>query len=706
MTKSVLKTNSIWILLLGVVMIFFIYKFNNYAECYYEKNNEIQQSFNKIKNSELFVNYNILTDSIYMYENNDFLIDSIGKLKKNINELIKNEYYKEYYSSNYKRFLEYKKLIDKKIKLIYRFQTINSAIKNVTMNLTVLLSNLPKINLKRLKKDSYKENVLKNNEYAEKVTSLISEIILAKTSIDKDFLKHIDIAFFKEYNKKIKDPEIKNYNTTLLINLKVFKKYFPQLADILKEITDNKTLNLLDKTYSSYFTSMNGNLKIMKWASYALILFVISVETLIFYLLYKLQKEYKKLECLNKELKRSYIVDKLTGLYNRNKFDEDVKSLKKPVLILVNIDKFKHINDYYGNKTGDKVLIEVSKILTSLIPDNINANLYRLGADDFGILYELDNYPKVESLAEEIIKQFEKIQLQIDNIKFNVSVTIGISDKKPLLENADIALKEIKKSSRKKIMLYQENMKIRKKIEQNIKKSEILYEAIKENRIEPYFQPIVDTFTKEIIKYEVLARIIHPNGEAESIFPYLQIAKENKLYSEITKTIMQKTYSRVINKKISFSLNVSIEDMLDINILKEIYRLYFKDKTIAKRVTFEILESEAITDYVAISKFVEEVKKYGSFVAIDDFGSGYSNFEHLINLKVDFIKLDASIIKKLPINPDAEKIADLINKFAKYAKIKTIAEFVADENIYKAVKKLGIDYCQGYYFSEPKPFFT
>ena len=703
MTKNVLKTNSFWLFLLGAVMIFLIYKFNNYAEYYYEKNNEIQQTFNKIKNSELLVNYNVLTDSIYMYENNDPLIKSVDKLEKNIDEMIKNKYFQEYYPYNYKRFLEYKKLIDKKIRLIYRFQTINSAIKNVTMNFAVLLNNLPKINLERLKNGSYEKNAIKNNKFSQKVTSLLSEIILAKSSIDKDFIKNLDTSFFEKLSNKINDPVIKEYNTVLLVNIKVFKKYFPQLVDVLRKITDKKTLNLLDKIYDNYFTVMNGNLKIIKWASYLLIIFIIGVETLIFYLLHKLQRESVLLKRLINELKYSYITDKLTGLYNRNKFDDDVKFLKKPVLLLVNIDRFKHINDYYGSKIGDKVLIEVSKILTSLIPENVNANLYRLGADDFGILYELDNYPDVGVLAEKIIKHFEKQQLEIDNVKFNISVTVGISMKEPLLENADIALKEIKKSFRKKFLIYQESMNIRSKIKENIEKSKILYDAIKENRIQPYFQPIVDTYTKEIVKYEVLARIVHPNGKVESIFPYLQIAKENKLYSDITKIMIQKTYDKVINKKVSFSLNVSVEDMLDVHILKEIYRLYFKDKTIAKRVSFEILESEAITDYVAISKFVSEVKKHGSYVAIDDFGSGYSNFEHLINLNVDFIKIDGSLIRQLPKNPSAYKIVKVINDFAKEVNIKTVAEFVADEKIYETVKKLGIDYCQGFYFYEPGP---
>ncbi|ACM92511.1 diguanylate cyclase/phosphodiesterase [Nautilia profundicola AmH] len=698
-TKSILKMKSAWIFIVGIILILFIFEFNNYTRSYYIQNNKIQKSFNKIKNNELLLNYNVLITSLYMYRNNDLLIESIDKLNRSIDALIQNKYFKENYGYVYKEFLDYKKLIDIKVELVYEFQTLNSALKNSTMYLASLLNNLPKLNIYKIKHGVNINKFEKNIKYSQKVIEVVSSIFLAKNSFDEDFIKKLDIGFFEKFTTN--DPEIKKFNEVFLAHLKIYKRFFPKLIFTLKNITDNRSLTLLDKIYDNYFYIMNSKLGIIKWVSYALIGFIIAAEIIIFFLLNRLEKEYISLQRVNNELRLTYITDKLTGLYNRNKFDDDVKSLNKPVLVLINIDRFKHINDYYGSKIGDKVLKKVAKVLQTTIPV-INANLYRLGADDFGIMYEYENYPNVQTLARKIIEFFEKNEIEIDNIKINISVSIGISTKQPLLENADIALKQIKKSFRKKIMIYEENMNVRDEIKQNIEKSKILYHAIKDGRIEPYFQPIVDTNTTKITKYEVLARLIHPNGVVESIFPYLQIAKDNKLYGDITKIIMKKTYDKVIKKEVDFNINISIEDILDTSIIKQMYHLYLKNKALSKRTTFEILESEAVEDYNEIRKFLERVKYYGASIAIDDFGSGYSNFEHLINLNVDFIKIDGSLIKQLPSNPDAYKIVKVITDFAKEIDIKTVAEFVIDQKTYEMVRKLGINYAQGFYFYEPR----
>ncbi len=699
MKTNFINARTFWIFLIGLILIVFIFEFNSYTRSYYIKNNEIQHSFNKIKNNELLLNYNVLITSLYMYNNNDILIESVDTLKRSIDELLKNEYFKKNYQTVYNKLLDYKKLIDNKEEMVYKFQTLNSALKNSTMYLASLLNELPIM--------IYKKNDVNLNEkiiYSKKVIEVVSNVFLSKNSLDKDFMAKLDTRFFERY--KTNDPEIQKFNEVFLAHLNIYKNNFPKLIINLKNVTNSKTIKLLDSIYDTYFKLMNSKLSIIKWVSYSLIVFVVFVEFVIFFLLNRLEKKYILLQKVNNELKLSYITDKLTGLYNRNKFDDDVKIMQKPVLILVNIDKFKHINDYYGSKTGDIVLKKTAHVISTLIPE-IDASLYRLGADDFGILYEYENYPDAYKLAKKIVDYFDSSEMEIENLKIKISVSIGISYKKPLLENADIALKHIKKSFRKKIMVYKENMDAKKEIKQNIEKSKILYKAIAENRIEPYFQPIVDTKTTKIIKYEVLARLIHPNGMVESIFPYLQIAKDNKMYADITKIIMNKTYNKLIKKEMDFSLNISVEDMLDTGIVKEMYKLYLKNGNLAKRVTFEILESEAVKDYNAISKFLERIKYYGAKIAIDDFGSGYSNFEHLLNLKVDYIKIDGTLIKQLPYNQDACKIVKIINEFADEINIKTIAEFVADEKIYEMVKKLDIDYCQGFYFYEPRPnYFT
>ena len=123
---------------------------------------------------------------------------------------------------------------------------------------------------------------------------------------------------------------------------------------------------------------------------------------------------------------------------------------------------------------------------------------------------------------------------------------------------------------------------------------------------------------------------------------------------------------------------------------------------VMQNITFEILESESISDYNAIKTFIDDMKKVGAKVAIDDFGSGYSNFEHLINLDIDFIKIDGSLIKNIHREPSAYNIVNLINTFAHESNIKTVGEFVENEEIYKTLQEIGVDYAQGYYFAKPE----
>ena len=124
----------------------------------------------------------------------------------------------------------------------------------------------------------------------------------------------------------------------------------------------------------------------------------------------------------------------------------------------------------------------------------------------------------------------------------------------------------------------------------------------------------------------------------------------------------------------------------------------------ANNIVFELLETEGIENYNEVKTFISDIKKFGCKVAIDDFGSGYSNFSHILNLNVDYIKIDASIIKNIVEDKNSEYIAKLIVDFSNRVGVKTIAEFVHSKEVFEKVKDLGVDYSQGYYFSEPLEF--
>ncbi|MFA7501162.1 MAG: EAL domain-containing protein, partial [Sulfurimonas sp.] len=152
---------------------------------------------------------------------------------------------------------------------------------------------------------------------------------------------------------------------------------------------------------------------------------------------------------------------------------------------------------------------------------------------------------------------------------------------------------------------------------------------------------------------------------------------------------------------LEFSINLTIEDILNKEIEEYIYDM-LRTYNIGPRVVFEIVESESIENFKEVLDFIKKIKKFGSKIAIDDFGTGYSNFIYLMKLNTDYIKIDGSLIKEINTNKQARVVVTIIVDFAKKMGIKTVAEFVETQEIQNKVLELGIDYSQGYFFSEPK----
>jgi len=263
-----------------------------------------------------------------------------------------------------------------------------------------------------------------------------------------------------------------------------------------------------------------------------------------------------------------------------------------------------------------------------------------------------------------------------------------------------MVLKEVK-NRREKYLIYSKDFDKSVEILQNLNILEIIKIALKEDKIIPFFQPIVDNKTGEIDKFEVLARLDTSKDQYLPPGVFLPVAKESKYYRDITKTIVKKSIETIIEKDVNLSINLSIEDILDDVVIDYFLGLIKENQHIAHKITVELLESESIQNYKEIQKFVDEIRKYGMKLAIDDFGAGYSNFSHVVNLKPDFVKIDGSLIKDIHKDPYSKIIVSTIVDFSKKLGIKTIAEFVSSVEIYKVIRELDIDYSQGFFVGKP-----
>ncbi len=268
-----------------------------------------------------------------------------------------------------------------------------------------------------------------------------------------------------------------------------------------------------------------------------------------------------------------------------------------------------------------------------------------------------------------------------------------------LLENADIALK-IAKKNKKDFLVYDETMYMSKEYEKNFEWTKRLKRAIEEDKIVPLFQPVVDNKTQKIVKYEALMRIMDNNGAYITPIHFLELAKKNKLYHQLTKIMIEKTFKKFENLPYSVSINISVEDILN----KEINRFILdklKNTGMGEKIVFEIIESEGIENFEQVLEFINKIKIYGAKISIDDFGTGYSNFDYLMKLKVDYIKIDGSMIRGIDTDKNSQMVTKTIVNFAKNMGIKTVAEFVHSKNVFMKVQELDVDFSQGYYFGEP-----
>ena len=395
-------------------------------------------------------------------------------------------------------------------------------------------------------------------------------------------------------------------------------------------------------------------------------------------------------------------IDDVTHLPTRVKLTQDLNTLQnEAMVILLYINNFSTFSEHYGFEFVQEVMIKQAKELRRLLLDS-GATLYRLNINEFAILITNKNhFDRYLSLLQYSILNKDIGAFEGSNNNITISYTAGVAyGVHQLLKKANMALHEAFKSM-SSYALYQEDENLHSHHKTRLQNLSVYQEALENDNIIPYFQPLIDAKTNKIFKYEALARIRTADGEIITPNLFLDVAKEDKTFEYFTRQLFQKVFQIYAKNDIRFSLNLTYE-----NIISPEFIAYLKnrlEKYGGERLTFEIIESEEILDYKAVSKFIDFVKQHGAEIAIDDFGSGYSNFTNLVKLDIDYIKIDGTIIEKLTSDKSVEIMTKSLISFAQETKIKTIAEFVSSEEIMQKVKELNIDYLQGYYYGAPKP---
>lgn len=421
------------------------------------------------------------------------------------------------------------------------------------------------------------------------------------------------------------------------------------------------------------------------------------------YLLYRILQ-------LMRELRASY-TDELTGLPNRARLLKDLETRGEACLMLINLDRFKELNSLFGDDCGDQVLIAVASHMRRFSNDHsqlFRSQVYRLPGAEFALLGPLIDAPAIHDVTDDLSEFLRHQHIDWRQQSLSVDASAGVACREhnqgtaaagQLLSQATISLMRAREQLRNYV-IYDSQEQVEKDYQHNLYWARRLKDALLNNHILPHFQPIFDNRLKRISKYECLVRMGDDNDNVVSAGHFLGIAHKLRLGRQVTCIMIDKSFEMFARQPFEFSINLSYADLIETDVLDRILR-HLRERDIGKRVIFEILESDGIENYNQVLHFIEQVKPFGCQIAIDDFGTGYANFEHLLRLNVDIIKIDGSLIRNLDEDQTAMAIVRGIVQFARSLNIQTVAEFVHNEAVQARVVELDIDFSQGEYFRMP-----
>jgi len=395
----------------------------------------------------------------------------------------------------------------------------------------------------------------------------------------------------------------------------------------------------------------------------------------------------------------------LSGLPNRNKLLEDSSIYDFSQMALLNIDKFQKFNDVFGEELGNLAIIKTAEFIKEFL-ETEDAYVYHISGDEFAVLVKESTNVDNERFIQEInnfLKLYRKEVFILDNNKqsFLMSAGIAFGSGRKILAYADMALKDAKQKN-EAISVFSEVKGLEKIHKQDIECRNKLLHAFDNEEVLSYFQPISPIQDDSLeVKYESLVRI----KDGDNIIPpisFIDVAKQNKIYYKITNAVLKNTLKVIAEYQVPCSVNVSIMDIKNKRTLSYIYNL-LDEFNYNYLLTVELLETEDFDDYDEVIKFCKKIRSYGIKIALDDFGAGYSNFSHILNLPIDYIKIDASLVSNIDRDTQSQIMVETIVGLAKRLNVKTIAEYVSSSEILETVRKLYLSLTTSFILLYTKP---
>jgi len=415
--------------------------------------------------------------------------------------------------------------------------------------------------------------------------------------------------------------------------------------------------------------------------------------------------------------------DALTDLLNRTEFERLLQEAlisakhekRQHVLCYLDLDQFKIVNDTCGHVAGDELLRQVTRLLRSKIRDT--DTLARLGGDEFGILLRYCDPQYAPTVAESLCKAVKDFRFLWEEHSFETGVSIGLitinqdsHTVADVLSAADVACYAAKDKGRNQIHISQPDDKELEQRRGEMQWVSRIRRAIDENRFRLYYQSIVPLNPDAGLEIhrELLIRLMDEKGVLVPPMAFIPAAERYNMMPDIDRWVIKNSF-RMLSAQCSnncdwiCAINLSGQSLCDNSFLDFITDEFKRSGIKPDRICFEITETAAVANLVKASHFISVLKDMGCRFALDDFGSGLSSFAYLKNLKVDYLKIDGCFVRDMMNDPIDSALVEAINQIGHIMGIQTIAEFVENSDIQQAVRKLGVDYAQGYGVARPAP---
>lgn len=427
-------------------------------------------------------------------------------------------------------------------------------------------------------------------------------------------------------------------------------------------------------------------------------------------------KDANQAQVQSQQTEQTLHLDQLTGLYNRHGFSRRLEYLiqnETPLVMLyLDIDNFKNINDSLGHHIGDRVLKEISLRLQRLLPEH--SILGHLGGDEFGVIFpEPEHERSGELLAEQIIALINQ-PFDLHHFSKHLACSIGTvkypgdgSDARILLQNADTAMYEAKERGRNRLVKFHDQMN--KEARMRLWLEIELQKALQQNGLEVWYQPKVSARDFRINGAEALVRWKHPVEGYISPAQFIPVAERSGLIEQLGRVVMREVFNTVKRWKLQgilpgrVAINLSPQQFGNPHLIDYMEKLLRTTNVDPSHITFELTESAVMSDGEHAIQMLNAIKKLGFALSIDDFGTGYSSLSYLARFPLDEIKIDRGFISEIDILPKQITIIENIISLGKSLNMIVVAEGVETRQQATLLSNLNCDTIQGFHFYRPLP---